>query len=67
MDIVLNGEPHSAPDNCTVLGLLESLAIDPSRVAIELDGNIVSKATWPATPLRTGSKVEIVMFVGGGR
>ncbi|MBI4903205.1 MAG: sulfur carrier protein ThiS [Acidobacteria bacterium] len=66
MDIVLNGEPHKAPDDCTVLGLLESLAVDPSRVAVELDGQIISKPVWPATLVRPGAQVEVVMFVGGG-
>ncbi|MBI3208160.1 MAG: sulfur carrier protein ThiS [Candidatus Solibacter usitatus] len=66
MNIVLNGDPHTAREGCTLLGLLESLSIDPSRVAIELDGSIVKKEAWPATILQSGSRVEVVMFVGGG-
>ena len=66
MNIVLNGDPHAAPEGCTVLGLLESLSIDPSRVAIELDGSIVKKEAWASTMLQSGSRVEVVMFVGGG-
>jgi thiamine biosynthesis protein ThiS len=66
MEILLNGDPHTAPDGCTLLGLLESLQIDPARVAVELDGSIVKKTAWADTVLATGSRVEVVMFVGGG-
>jgi thiamine biosynthesis protein ThiS len=67
MEIVLNGERSAAPDNCTVLGLLESMGIEPDRVAVELNGSIVKKAEWPATVVTPGSAVEVVMFVGGGQ
>lgn len=66
MNIVLNGEPHPAPEACTLLGLLESLSIDPGRVAVELDGIIVKRERWPETSLSPGARVEVVMFVGGG-
>jgi sulfur carrier protein len=66
MEITLNGEKHAAPDNCTVLGLLESLEVAPDRVAVELNGAIVRKPVWAETVIIPGSQVEVVMFVGGG-
>ncbi len=66
MEIVLNGEPHQAPEACSILELLESLSIEPSRVAVELDGAIVKTAQWATQKLRPGSQVEVVQFVGGG-
>lgn len=66
MEITLNGEKHTAPDGCTVLGLLESLGITPDRVAVELNGAIVRKPAWAETVVTPGSTVEVVMFVGGG-
>ena len=66
MNIVVNGEPRTVPEGCTLTGLLELLGIDSSRVAIELDREIVKAHLWPETVLRPGSAVEIVMFVGGG-
>jgi thiamine biosynthesis protein ThiS len=66
MEIMLNGEPHQAPEGCSVLGLLESLSIDPSRVAVELNGVIIKKAHWAEQRLDTGAQVEVVQFVGGG-
>lgn len=46
--------------------LLEHLGIDAQRVAVELDRNIVRKPDWEGTPIVQDSKLEIVMFVGGG-
>ena len=66
MEITVNGEKHTAPDGCTVLGLLESLQIVPDRVAVELNGAIVRKPAWAETVVTPGSTVEVVMFVGGG-
>ena len=66
MEIILNGETLATTDGLTVLQLLESLAIDPAKVAIELDRCIVKSALWSTTPLAAGAKLEIVHFVGGG-
>ncbi|MBS1825140.1 MAG: sulfur carrier protein ThiS [Acidobacteria bacterium] len=66
MDLVINGESHNAPDACSMLDLLASLHIDPSRVAIEYNGLILRKDAWAGTALQPGDKVEIVHFVGGG-
>jgi thiamine biosynthesis protein ThiS len=46
--------------------LLEWLAIDASRVAVELNGQIVRKREWPAAPVNEGARIEVVWFVGGG-
>jgi sulfur carrier protein len=66
IDIVLNGEPRTAPQGQTVLGLLEQLRLDPSRVAVELNRRIVKQPHWADTELQPGAEVEVVQFVGGG-
>ncbi len=66
IDIHLNGDPYSVPAGSTLLDLLATLEIEPGRVAIELDREIVRKPSWAETRLAPGSKVEIVQFVGGG-
>ena len=66
IQIVVNGEPQSAPEDVTVLQLLQKLQIDPERVAIELDRKIIKAQRWGDTVLREGSQLEIVQFVGGG-
>jgi thiamine biosynthesis protein ThiS len=64
--IVFNGQPREVPEGLSVLGLLELLGLDSGRVAVELDGVIVRKPDWPVRTLVSGSRLEVVHFVGGG-
>jgi thiazole synthase len=49
-----------------VAALLSSMGIDPARVAIERNQDVVPRKTWAETTLCDGDQVEIVAFVGGG-
>ena len=50
----------------TVDSLVASLGLRADRVALERNGEIVSRAEWPATAIVNGDRVELVHFVGGG-
>jgi sulfur carrier protein len=65
VEIQINGERKTV-EACSVLALLEKLGIDPRRVAIELNLEILPKSDYGTTTLRDGDRVEIVQFVGGG-
>ncbi|ESQ76474.1 sulfur carrier protein ThiS [Asticcacaulis sp. YBE204] len=63
--ILLNGtESEVAAAN--VLALVEGLGIDPRKVAVERNLEIVPKSAYLNTPLEDGDRLEIVHFVGGG-
>ena len=47
-------------------GYLEKNGINPQRIAVELNGEILPKAQYSNTVLKDGDVVEIVNFVGGG-
>jgi thiamine biosynthesis protein ThiS len=64
--VVLNGEPRRVPEGIHVAQLLDFLAIDASRVAVELNRTIVRKQDWNATAVEDGAELEVVWFVGGG-
>jgi sulfur carrier protein len=66
MEIRINGESRQMPEGQTVLELLGTLELDPSRLAIELDGQILKQTHWKERVLRPGARLEIVQFVGGG-
>jgi len=66
VEIVLNGQPRAVAAGQTLLDMVLSLELEPSRVALELDGQIVKRDLWAVTPLRQGARVELVHFVGGG-
>jgi len=42
------------------------MGVDPARVAIERNEEVVPRRTWPEALLSEGDKIEIVSFVGGG-
>jgi thiamine biosynthesis protein ThiS len=46
--------------------LVQSLSLNPERVAVELNRVIVRRADWGSTTISEGDRVEIVHFVGGG-
>jgi sulfur carrier protein len=65
MQIHLNGELRDISAK-TVLGLLDSLDINPKRVAVELNMEILPKAEYTEKTIADGDRIEIVHFVGGG-
>ena len=66
MEVIVNGEARAVRQNETVLSLLQTLGLDPARVAVELDREIVKQPEWSRTIVAPGSRLEIVQFVGGG-
>jgi thiamine biosynthesis protein ThiS len=66
IEVVVNGNPRRVPEGLNVAGLLAFLAIDPARVAVELNWQIVRKTEWDSATIDDGASVEIVWFVGGG-
>lgn len=65
MNITVNGEAASI-DPLSVQEYLVSMGIDPRRVAVELNREILPKPEYPGTLLNEGDNLEIVHFVGGG-
>ena len=66
MVITLNGERFELDRPISVAGLLDRLAIDPRRVAVEHNLTIVRRKTYDEVLIDEGDAVEIVNFVGGG-
>ena len=66
MRIVVNGREREAPEETTVLVLLEMVGVAPRRIAVEVNGHVVSARDLAWVALRDRDRVEIVQFVGGG-
>jgi thiamine biosynthesis protein ThiS len=64
--ITLNGERFELDSPMSVDALLTRLDIDPRRVAVEHNLNIIKRHTFQDTLIGDGDTVEIVNFVGGG-
>ena len=50
----------------TVSEYLMTINYDLKRIAVERNGDIVSKSQYDVTVLEDGDSLEIVNFVGGG-
>ncbi len=66
ISITVNGETRrtSSP---TIAALAEELELDPAKVAVERNGEIVPRSTLGEAALAEGDMLEIVHFVGGGQ
>ena len=64
--VKLNGEPRELPDGSTVVQAVAALTAAPSGVAAAVNGDVVPRGTWAATPIRDGDQVEVVTAVQGG-
>jgi thiamine biosynthesis protein ThiS len=66
VQITLNGERVELEEPLSVTALLARLDIDPRRVAVEHNRDIIKRHRFPEVVVGDGDTVEIVNFVGGG-
>ncbi|MAQ14455.1 MAG: thiamine biosynthesis protein ThiS [Sandaracinus sp.] len=66
MQIEVNGDPQEVPEGTTVRGLLETLGLGDTLVAVERNEQVVPRAQHATAELTAGDRVEVVHFVGGG-
>jgi thiazole synthase len=66
LSIRVNGEHKRVFDGMTVAEMVNSLGIDPLRVAVERNLEIVPRGTLEQVCVEDGDDYEIVHFVGGG-
>ena len=64
--IQLNGEAYSIEEGLRLETLLERLTLRSARIAVEVNQQVVPKASYSSVVLHRGDKVEIINFVGGG-
>jgi thiamine biosynthesis protein ThiS len=66
MRLVINGEARELEGARDVAGLVTGLGLDPRKVAVERNLEIVPRSLYAATSLSEGDRIEIVHFIGGG-
>jgi thiazole synthase len=54
------------PGQTTIAAMLGELGLDPARVAVERNLEIVPRSTFGEVRVEDGDSFEIVHFVGGG-
>ncbi|MBB6362609.1 sulfur carrier protein ThiS [Acinetobacter lwoffii] len=65
MMIYINGEQHET--HCkNLLELIQSMALEGKRFAVEVNEMIIPKSRLGDTPICDTDKIEIIHAVGGG-
>ncbi|MDQ3245525.1 MAG: sulfur carrier protein ThiS [Pseudomonadota bacterium] len=65
--MTVNGERRRVPSGLSVAELVSSeLGLDPLRVAVERNVEVVPRSTLGQVKVEDGDDYEIVHFVGGG-
>jgi thiamine biosynthesis protein ThiS len=66
ISLTLNGEPRRVAAGSSVAELVGELGLNPQKVAVERNMEIVPRSTLAQVILSDGDILEIVHFVGGG-
>jgi len=66
VQLIVNGESRRLDGQGTVADLIAALGLDPRKVAVERNLQIVPRSLHGETVLSDGDRIEIVQFVGGG-
>jgi len=66
MQVTINGEIKQIDVELNLFELLEKLELPATRVAVELNRDVIRKKDWEKTKIADQDKIEIIHFVGGG-
>ena len=69
LTIQLNGKPRTFSDfesRVDLASIINTLGLKADRIAVEHNGEIVSRKGWAQAQVDEGDRLEIVHFVGGG-
>ena len=64
--IQVNGEERRVPAGLSIVAMLAELGLDPQRVAVERNRDVVPRSQLGEVRVEDGDQYEIVHFVGGG-
>ena len=65
MEILLNGNPCTIGDQCSVLQLLDNLQLE-GKLAVEINERIIPRSQFGSHIISSGDNIEIVHAIGGG-
>ena len=66
MDITLNGKKVEVSEGTSILILLSQKGLEPERVVVEYNYDIVKKENLGSIFLKENDNIEVLRFVGGG-
>ena len=66
VSVRVNGEDRRFPAGLSIAGLARELGLEPAKVAVERNLEIVPRSILDEVKVEDGDAYEIVTFVGGG-
>ena len=66
LSVRVNGEQRSVSVQISIAEMLGEMGLDPKKVAVERNLEIVPRSTLSEVRVEDGDVFEIVHFVGGG-
>ena len=66
MQVTINAEPQTVPDDSSVADLIDLLQLQNKRLAIEINKELVPRSTFATHKLTESDEIEIVQAIGGG-
>ncbi len=66
LNVTINGEPRHLNGSVTISELLTGLGLDPLKIAVERNLEIVPRSRYAQVRAEEGDRFEIVHFIGGG-
>lgn len=66
MKVFVNGESKELSGTPSLAELITQLDLPATRIAVELNREVVRRNDWSGTMLNEDDRIEIVHFVGGG-
>ncbi len=66
MNVEVNGEAWTGPDDLSVAGLVALWCPSPRGIAVARNGDVVPRSAWDETVITAGDRIEIVTAAAGG-
>jgi thiazole synthase len=66
LEVRVNGQHRRVPGGISIAKMLNEIGIDPAKVAVERNLEIVPRSSLAEVSVENGDQYEIVHFVGGG-
>jgi sulfur carrier protein len=62
----VNGKEYALKENRSLVELLKDLKVDPNRIVVEINYEIVNREDIEGRLLNEDDSIEIISFMGGG-
>ena len=62
----VNGREENFTEEISVLEFLNNKGVDPPRVIVAINDNVVNKDSWESVLIKDGDEINVLKIVGGG-